>query len=176
MINWDYVYKLKAAEFSEDPNKYAEPELIYSLGKFRKLNKSCMYPSPVRGALARFSGSKTSQHFVGSAIVRKSTASDIFIENSAFKNYTNILSSGLFNGIGIYLDTVGPDGLPWILFHLDIRPNTSKTPTPLIWIVIKEYSEVRKKVVNRYLYPQTNFKYWSLLNDSRFHFNKKFGS
>ena len=169
MINWDQVHKLEASEFSEDPNKYAEPVLIYSLGKLRKLLGMKMRPSPVKGALARFDGKPTTQHY---AVGRLSTASDMFIEGIPFYIYSKILHSGLFTGIGIYLDTKGPDGLPWVMFHLDIRIRNF----PFIWIAKKDYDPRKREFRTYYKYPQYDSKFWRLLNDDRFYRNKQFGT
>lgn len=168
MINWSKVYKLEAKEFSEDPDKYAEPELIYSLGKLRKLLDSIMRPSPVSGALARLYGKGTSQHY---AIGRKSTASDVFIEGIPFEIYSKILYSKLFTGIGIYLDTNGPDGLPWVMFHLDIR----QMEYPFVWISKKMYDPRKRVFRTYYKYPSQNQDHWKLLNDKIFFNNKMFG-
>ena len=137
MIDWDNVYKLDRDEFSEDPDKYAEPKLIYSLGKLRRLLGVSVYPSPVHGALARVSGSKTTQHY---AVDRLSTACDVFIKGIPFEIFTKIMHSKLFTGIGIYLDTNGVDGLPWIMFHLDIRERNF----PFIWIVFQRREEIKR--------------------------------
>jgi len=168
MINWNNVYKLSPGEFSEDPDKYAEPELIYSLGKLRKLVGVRVFPSPVSGALARTYGSKNSQHY---AVDRLSTASDVFIEGVPMDILTLILFSGLFRGIGVYLDTTGPDGLPWVMFHIDLR--LRKNTHPLIWI----YQKVKTNsgIVTMYRYPQSDSQFWSLLNDPRFFKNKMYG-
>lgn len=181
MIDWDKVYKLSASEFSEDPNKYAEPELLYSLGSLRKRAGVKMFPSPVSGALARFTGSKTSQHFVNRKELptKRSTGSDIFMEGIPFVNYQTILRSYKFNGIGIYLDTIGGDSLPWIMFHVDIRPygsNPYNRIEPLIWIAEKIFDTAKNKWVTKYRYPQFDSKYWRLLNVGRFYTTKKFGS
>lgn len=178
MIDWSKVYKLKPQEFSEDPDEYADPILIHNLGVIRRYTNEKMLPSPVFGALARFKGSDTSQHFVGPKdnLIRKSTASDVFCEGSPFANYSVILASGLFNGIGVYLDTKGPDGKPWVMFHLDIRKHGFNDLTPLIWIVEKVFDPIKNKKVDKYRYPQVLTKYWELFNDKRFHFVKKFGS
>ncbi len=169
MINWDYVYKLSPGEFSEDPNKYADPELMYALGALRELLGNRMFPSPVPGALARDYGSKTSQHY---AIGRKSTASDQFIEGVPFEIYSKILHSGLFTGIGIYLDTAGPDVKPWVMFHLDIR----KRVYPWIWFCHKLYDRETKEISDCYRYPQKNSEYWRLFDNDKLYKNKQFGT
>lgn len=167
MINWDYVHNLSPGEFSEDPNEFADPALMYSLGNFRKLSGCRMFPSPVSGALARFYGSSKSQHY---AVDRKSTASDMFIEGVPFDILSKLLHSNLFIGIGIYLDTKGPDGLPWVMFHLDIRP----IPTPVIWITTKVCNEAGI-FSDEYTYPKKDNTHWRLLNDERFFKNKLHG-
>jgi len=178
MINWDDVYNLSPHEFSEDPDKYADPQLIYNLGVIRKFTQRKIRPSPVEGALARFNGSEKSQHYVGpkDSPIRKSTASDIFCEGIPIATYTSILASGLFNGIGIYLDTIGPDGTPWVMFHVDIRKEGFNRNSPLIWIAKKVQNVRTHKRVTKYRYPQADNKYWSLLNDRKMFRDKKFGN
>lgn len=178
LIDWTKVYKLSPGEFSEDPDKYADPLLIYSLSNTRKKTKSRMFPSPIRGALARHDGRKSSQHYVGDkkGPVRMSTACDVFCEGVPFANYTTILESGLYRGVGIYLDTNGPDGKPWVMFHLDIRTKGyyNSLSTPLIWIVEKEMKE-DDSWEDIYKFPQTDPKLWSLLNTDIFFINKRKG-
>lgn len=169
MIKWNDIYKLSPGEFSEDPDTYAEPELIYSLGKLRELLGSPMYPSPVKGALARQYGSKVSQHY---AVNRLSTASDQFITGIPFDIFSKIMYSNLFTGIGIYPDTKGPDGKPWVMFHLDIR----KRAYPWIWFCHKLYDTKEKTISDCYRYPQKNPEYWRLFNDDKLYKNKQFGA
>lgn len=170
-IDWDQVYKLRPYEFSENPNLYAEPALIYALSKTRKSTQKVMLPSPVGGALARFKVGN-SQHDVGSYKnpTRLSTACDVFMQGIPFENFVNILSLKVFNAIGIYLDTYGPDGKPWVMFHLDIRPPKLNSDSPLIWISYKIWSG--KTVKSEYRYPQNQSECWKLLNNKKF-FAKK---
>ncbi|MCP4366794.1 MAG: hypothetical protein GY797_01580 [Deltaproteobacteria bacterium] len=177
MIQWDRVYKLEADEFSEDPNKYAEPDLIYALSDLRLFTQRKMRPSPVKGALARFGGSTTSQHYVGESKEehsRLSTGSDVFCEGPIFSIYSYLLYGKLFRGIGVYLDTTGPDGLPWVMLHLDIRPFGFNNNLPLIWIAEKVYDPKKEKKVTKYRYPQSDSKYWKLFNDERLYRDKLF--
>ncbi|MCP3683310.1 MAG: hypothetical protein GY861_11530 [bacterium] len=161
-INWSKVYKLSPGEFSEDPNEFAEPSLIYSLSDVRKLTDNRMFPSPVEGSLARQGG--TSQHSI-TENKKKSKASDVFMEGVPIYNYSLILASGRFNGIGIYIDTTGPDGLPWVMFHLDIRSRGFRTNVPWVWIVKKEYDNTTEEIVNNYMYPQKDPQLWRELYD-----------
>jgi hypothetical protein len=161
MIDWNKVYKLSAIEFSENPDLYADPDLIYALGRLRKNMKQRIFPSPVSGALARFRGSVTSQHY---AVGRKSTGSDIFCEGDPATNLRVILASKEFKGVGIYLDTNGPDGLPWVMFHVDKRA----IKKPLIWVTRKKWDEKKKKKIDHYYYPSTEGELNELLNEPIF--------
>jgi len=172
VIRWESLYRLTRSEFSENPDIFAEPALMYGLSDLRSSTQKRIFPSSASGALARHDGRQTSQHFVGpkETPIRKSTACDIFCEGSPIFTFTSILSLHTFKGIGIYLDTKGPDGLPWVMFHVDIRPNGFNDNSPLIWIVEKINGK------DFYRYPQADHKYWDLFNDARFTSNKKFGS
>lgn len=152
-IDWDKIKYFKSLEFSENPI-YAEPELIYSLDFVRMSLSERIYPSPVKGALARFSGDSKTQHY---AIGRKSTAMDVFCEGYPIVNFLSILQLKIFNGVGIYLDTYGPDGLPWVMFHFDMRKNPFSLTQPLIWVATRTHNK------NNYFYPQINPQYWKLL-------------
>lgn len=158
-VNWSEIPNFLRVEFSEDPELYADPELIYTLQSLRELYGKAIHPSPVKGALARFSGSESSQHYVGKEenVVRKSTAVDLFPEGVPFVFYSNILKIPTIKGIGIYLDTNGIDGKPWVMFHIDLRDRNSNYP-PLVWI--------RKE--GKYYYPQTDTSKWEILNDAKF--------
>jgi len=180
MIDWKKVKYFNPSEFSEDPDIYADPELIYSLDKYRgMLGVNRIFPSPAKYALARSHGSSNSQHWVGPNLLkptRKSTAVDIFCEGVPYDNYAILLGSKLFNGIGVYLSTTGPDGLPWVMFHVDTRKTGFNEDTPLVWIVRKFKDDSMKTPVDHYYYPQVKPKYWSLFGDKTLTKQKKFGS
>lgn len=161
MIDWDKVKYFSPEEFSENPDKYANSNLIYKLDDFRKLLGNPIYPSPVSGALARYKiGSTKSMHYVNDA--QKSRAIDIFPEGIPIEIFTMLIHCNLFNGIGIYLHGVGVDGSPWVRFHVDIREKGFKE-SPLIWIVDKDL--ITKKEI--YYYPQLKNTFWGLLKDDR---------
>lgn len=165
-IDWEDISKFTPDEFSEDPDKYADPELIYRLNFYRIKSKCIIKPSPITGALARFDGGD-SQHTVKDNQLSK--ASDIFQEGVPFQNYSLLLSMRLFNGIGVYLDTDGPDGFPWIMFHVDIRNIGYDYGNPLIWIVTRTHKK------NNYFYPQYEPQHWKLFQDEKLFIHKKFG-
>lgn len=144
-MDWTKVKHFKPKEFSEDPDLYADPKLIYILDDFRQYLDERMYPSTHPGALARFDDkSKASQHYAKN---RKSKAIDGFLEGQPLYNFYAALSFGRFKGIGIYIDTHFSDlDASWAMFHLDIR-TTGFGPYPLIWMRSGPY---------RYLYPQLN--------------------
>lgn len=152
-IDWSSITYFSQNEFSENPI-YAEPELFYKLDFVRsKLNQK-IFPSPAKGSLARFFGNSKTQHY---AIGRKSTAVDVFCEGYPIVNFLSLLQMHTFNGIGIYLDTDGPDGKPWVMFHLDIRRTPFSILHPFIWVTTRTHQK------NSYFYPQQKPEYWKLL-------------
>ena len=173
MIDWHQIKYFTPSEFSEDPDKYLLPKFIYALDTYRgKLGNNQILPSPVSGALARISGSHNSRHYIGSSFTnpeRKSTAVDIFCEGIPFENYQILLASRLFKGIGVYLDTIGPDGKPWVMFHIDQRAKGYSDQFPMIWVVEKIDH------INKYRYPQKQFRFWKLFDNHRLFINKKYG-
>jgi len=116
-INWGLIEFFTPGEFSEDPNLYAEPQLIMNLDEYRRQLGRRVHPSPVKGALARLDGSTTTEHY---AVGRKSTAVDIFPEGSILEAWTLALVSGLWGGIGVYFDTKYAYK-PHCMLHLDLR-------------------------------------------------------
>lgn len=132
-------------EFPENPLKYADPKLIISLDRLRELINLPIHPSPVKNALARFDGSKTSRHY---AVGRLSDAIDVFIIGNKLEIFLKIIQSNLFTGIGLYFDT-HYRGNSQMMVHLDLREK------PLMWYRDIEYnycinSEFYKKI-HRYL-------------------------
>lgn len=165
-IDWTLVSNFKPNEFPENPDLYAEPNLIYTLQDLRSISAgNRIYPSPVNGALARFDGSKTSQHYVGPKDnpVRKSTAIDFFMEGIPIENMTMITSHPKIGGIGVYLDGIGVDGKHWVRFHIDIRDKGFINYVPTFWIVEKKFDNYQKKSVDKYYYPQNTKQHWELL-------------
>lgn len=121
MIEWDEVDYFHHDEFSEDPDLYADPSLIYMLDDFRTLLNSAIYPSPAKGALARFDGNPDSRHY---AVDRKSDAVDIFVDSDIRHAWLLSMTSGQWGGVGVYFDTYYRDR-KWPMLHLDLRPLTS---------------------------------------------------
>lgn len=127
-IDWEMVnyFNPEIDEFSEDPDKYADPKLIYAIDAFRAISSSPIHPSPATGALARFEETaKYSRHY---AIGRKSDAIDIFCEEPIQNAYLKAITCGLFGGVGVYFDT-RYKGKPWPMLHLDLRPLKNSTIT-----------------------------------------------
>ncbi|MEE9573497.1 MAG: hypothetical protein V3W20_10645 [Candidatus Neomarinimicrobiota bacterium] len=165
-IDWSKLPNFTFDEFSIDPNGLVSPELLYSIQYTRIDINEKIRNSPDVKSLVRFSGSKKSQHYVGPGpdkIKRLSTGIDVFCEGHPYDNYQKILASRKYNGIGIYLDTVWNG--PWIMFHLDQRPQVFSNGFPLIWIV--EKIKIDNELVNKYRYPVNDNKWWALLNDDR---------
>lgn len=120
-IDWSKVNNFWKGEFSEDPDKYADPQLIYDIDLMREKLGVSIYPSKASGALARFSGSESSRHY---AVDRKSDALDFFVDKSKsiVECLLLFLSYCKFGGIGVYFDTTNNEDEEHIMFHLDRRP------------------------------------------------------
>ena len=163
MIDWSRIPNFSPEEFTENPNKYAEPDLIYNIQKTRSLFNKPIFPSPVDGALARTYGSQDSQHYIGSFIKpeRLSTALDWFCPSiSGHKVFWILYGSCLWTGIGVYFNGRW-GGSPCLRYHTDIRPEQFQDRLPLIWY----------KYRNKTKYPQLSIsayhEFFNLLNQER---------
>lgn len=89
-----------------------------------------IYPGPSQNNWGRTYGSKGSEHY---AVGRLSTAGDVFPEKGKALRFW-ILAQGFeeIGGIGLYLDTKGIDGRPWIMAHYDLR--VDRQPHRLLWV------------------------------------------
>lgn len=167
-MDWsDYKYFNKD-EFAGDAD-LAHPMLIKKLDLARGILGERVYPSPVLGSLARFGGSSGSQHYVGENekhIVRRATAVDVFVEGIPYQNFITLLTSGLFNGIGVYPDNTGPGGKKWPMLHLDIRER-GYVGQPLIWLGIKGIDPKKGRIKTFYRYPQRDNRYWELFTNKK---------
>ena len=144
-IDWFNVHNFSKNEFPEDPDKYVDPRLIYTLDKYRTQLGHKVFPSPVKGALARLGGSRNSRHY---AIGRKSDAIDIFPDCNVMQAFFLALSMEDINGIGIYPYTCYNSSKLWPMLHIDMRPlkNGKKT----IWM---------RNEAGNYIYPNNNDEY-----------------
>ena len=145
--------------------------MIYELQSIRTEYAKPIYLSPVPGALARLAGSDTSRHY---AVDRKSDAIDIFPTGIPFEFYTHLITHQNIGGMGVYLDTTGPDGNPWVMFHMDLR--RKRNNRPLLWIAKKIWNVKKQEFTTKYYYPQSDYKHWSLLNNEKFFRDKQFNS
>jgi hypothetical protein len=115
-MDWEHITHFKPSEFpSQKEIDLTEPRLFKTLDGFRVDLGYPIYPSPVKGALAREYGSKTSRHY---AIGRLSTAVDIFPDCSVYHAF--IIATQYFGGVGVYFDTHFK-GRKWIMLHVDLR-------------------------------------------------------
>lgn len=155
----------RPSEFSKDPVKYADKDLLLNVQSFRSIIQQGINPSPDIDSLARFGGSATSQHYVGppEKIVRRSTALDMFVNGFPIETFAQLLHCKLFNGIGVYLDT-HYRGIPWVMFHVDIRKNPLSNGLPLIWFGVKEYDPDKKRKVTKYYYPHKDPSNWRFIS------------
>lgn len=120
MIDWEKVkyYNPERDQFSENPDEYAEPELIYTLDKFRSMVKIPLRPSRIDGSLARFEGHEQSRHY---AIDRLSDAIKVCPDGSLRKTWLVAICSGLWGGVGLY-PYLKNQGISEPTLHLDLRP------------------------------------------------------
>lgn len=135
MIDWRKAPNFSPDEFSENPDKYAEPDLIYSLQRTRSVLNRPVIPSPVNGALARTDGSIDSQHYIGSFKnpSRFSSALDWFCPDmSGHKVFWTLYGCCLWTAIGVYFGG-RYGGSPCVRFHTDIRERSEDLP--LVWYV-----------------------------------------
>ena len=129
-INWRKSQYFKRSEFNPKEVDYIDPNALKRYNTARGITDVSWYPSREDGALARFSGSKTSRHY---AVDRLSDALDFFIAKNTdilwflYKLY----GSSLFGGIGVYFDTRGYNYSSDIMFHVDCRK--CMTGYPLVW-------------------------------------------
>jgi len=133
-IDWNKIRYFDPTKdnFSEDPNE-ADPALIYAIDEFRHILGRSVYPSPVKGALARMTGSVNSRHY---AVGRKTDAIDVFPSGDIKLAWLVAVTSGLFGGVGLYPFTHFKDK-PWPMLHLDMRPferDGGKDNHTLLWL------------------------------------------
>jgi len=107
-------------------------QMLENIQKYRTIIRNPFNISLAYGALFRFDGRKSSEHYVivdptTDRLIKPSTAIDGFPVCDIFKAWSMALSSGLFNGIGVYFDTNNNHGHPQPMLHLDLRVS------PLIW-------------------------------------------
>ena len=127
IINGVRMQNFKPDEFSENPERYASPVLLRNLQAYRNILGHKIYPSKADGALARFSGSRQSMHYIDPLINDdRSEAIDVFCDCDIFEAYNVALNSNLWGGVGVYFDTKR-NGKPWPMLHLDTRK------LPLMW-------------------------------------------
>ena len=144
MIEWDKITYFNKSEFFEDPDLYADPGLIYALDITRDKLQSPIFPSPVRGALARTDiKACDSQHYVDTE--RKSVAIDVFCDVSPMQAWCNAIETRLWSAVGIYFDTYYANK-SHCMFHLDRRKKNGKT---ILWL----------RNNHEYMYP-SDFQFW----------------
>lgn len=141
-IDFNNIEYFAPYEFVDNLN-HVEPQVIYNLDKWRDMSDDYYYPSPVFGSMVRYND-KSSMHYSNKKDIL-SKAIDGFSEGDLVNKFFLAMTSKLWNGIGVYLDTEY-DNKFWPMFHFDIRElgYGFNKETILIWI--------RKK--GKYYYPQ----------------------
>jgi hypothetical protein len=141
MIDWDRIQYFAKDNFPEDPDKHADPDLLYKLDAFRTNWGYRIYPSPAPGALARINDPDSQHYSDGKG--RLSRAVDVFPDCPGGVAFLAALASNLWEGIGLYLDTHFRNQ-PWDMLHLDLRSRPDQLA--LYWI--------RRQ--GEYIYPQNH--------------------
>ena len=109
------------------PLTLVSAELILVLQQLRTDSGIPIIPSPVHAGWARIDGSPDSRHY---AVGRLSDAGDIFpARGRAFDCWLLAQEISRIGALGLYGDTRGPDGRPWTMMHIDLRPRPR-----LFWI------------------------------------------
>lgn len=119
-------------EIPEFASKLMSKQILENVQKYRSILNRPFSISSAYGALFRFDGRKSSEHYVivdpiTDRLIKPSTAIDGFPYCNIFQAWTLALSSGLFGGIGVYFDTKNNHGDYGPMLHLDLRQNN------LIW-------------------------------------------
>ena len=107
-------------EFPEGELAHTSFHLLARLQMFREKLGVAVHPSKVKGALARYDGPRTSDHFVKVGEIA-STGIDVFCDCSIFKAWTVAISCGLWDSVGVYFDTRDNNGVDHPMLHLGLR-------------------------------------------------------
>ena len=94
-------------------------DVVLTLQAIRTAGGFAVYPGPHQSNWGRSYGSETSRHY---AIDRLSDAGDVFPARGHALDFWLIAQEFLKVGaLGLYLDTRGIDGQPWVMVHFDLR-------------------------------------------------------
>lgn len=105
-----------------------DADTILALQEIRKQAGVPIYPGRKQDNWGRLDGSKTSQHYAGCF---PSLAGDVFpARGFAIRTWIGAQNVSNVKALGLYLDTNGQDGKPWIMMHYDLR----RQPTRIFWI------------------------------------------
>ena len=106
-------------EFPQGETEFASFRLLTALQEFRDILGEAISPSKVKGALARFDGSETSDHFTDA--MKASTGIDVFCDCGIFRAWTIAVSCRLWDSVGVYFDTRDNNGDRHPMLHLGLR-------------------------------------------------------
>lgn len=95
--------------------------LILTLQSLRERSQILIWPSPNPEGWARLVGNVKSRHY---AVDRLSDAGDVFPKRGrAMELWVIAQQYERIGGLGLYSNTTGPDGYPWVMMHFDLRPS-----------------------------------------------------
>lgn len=127
--------------------EFTDESVVRVLDTLRDQLGHALIPSPVTGGWVREGGSTGSRHYIGPIrqgsdgqleSAHLSTAGDFFPKCDVRKAFLAALAIPEIGGIGVYLDTRGPDGTRWNMMHIDLREGPRQ-----VWM----------RVNGRYIYP-----------------------
>lgn len=137
------------ADFDIDLSRVSA-QLILELQEFRTTTGIPIIPSPLQDGWWRDTGSKTSRHY---AVGRLSDAGDMFAQKDRILTcWLQAIQWPAFGGIGLYTDTHGPDGTPWPMMHVDMRPYSRGQK--VLWV----------RDENEYINPRNQDEFWEIVH------------
>lgn len=122
-IRWHEVKNFSASEWPADTLDLLDARVVFVLDDLRNRLGKGIYPSPLKGAWVRESGSPTSRHY---AVNRLSDAGDFFTDAHVLDAFLHAQAISDIGGVGVYLDTFYR-GVPQPMMHIDLRQHGSFT-------------------------------------------------
>src|SRR6056297_816453 len=123
---------------------------VITLQAMRSQGGFSIWPGLKQANWGRIYGSETSEHY---AVGRLATACDVFpAKGKVIRFWSLCQEQAEVGGMGLYLDTKGPDGSPWMMTHFDLRQKPR-----LMWV----------RNGGEYWYDVSDpVKFWSLIRQA----------
>jgi hypothetical protein len=145
-------------EYRHDELKYMSKSILHATQKFRTAVKAKVIPSKKKGAQARFTGSKFSEHFVSgnpkkTAIWKYSTATDVFVNCRIFKAWSIAVNTPYISRVGVYFDTKNNNGDKQPMLHLGLKEDGLlwfRVAGKYVYSTHKDFHDELFKLFNQY--------------------------